>query len=224
MKNLLKATAATLAILLASCAGETPAKLNPSTTTAEKLPDYNPPAAANTDTFVVTEGSIRWLGKKNIGGEHSGTIQVAEGFLLVNGSTLTGGRIAIDMNSIRVTDLQDPRERADLEAHLKDSDFFEVQKFPRGEYLIREVAPSQNEAFNTVAIGDLTLKGISKSVNIPVRLDIKGDELNAESPAFMINRTQWGINFQSGILGVAKDKMIDDNVPLQLTVEAKRKR
>ncbi|MFN4081651.1 MAG: YceI family protein, partial [Saprospiraceae bacterium] len=151
MKNLLKTTAATLAIFLASCAGETPAKHNPSDTTAEKLPNPNPATAADSDTFVVTEGSIRWLGKKNIGGEHTGTIQVAEGFLLVNGSTLSGGRIVIDMNSIRVTDLQDPRERTDLEAHLKDSDFFEVKKFPQGEFLIREVTPSQNEAFNAVA-------------------------------------------------------------------------
>jgi hypothetical protein len=51
---------------------------------------------------------------------------------------------------------------------------------------------------------------------------MEGDVLQAESPAFPINRTLWGVNFQSGILGTARDKMIDDMVPLMLKVTAKK--
>lgn len=214
----------TFALSLASCASDAPTKQTDAPPTVEQLPRYEPTPTIGADTFVVTEGTLRWLGKKNIGGEHTGTIQVKDGFLLVNGTALAAGRITIDMHSIVVTDLQDPRERADLEAHLKDNDFFDVKKYPQGEFLIREVAPSHMDAFNTVVSGTLTLKGISKNINIPVRLDIKDDELKAESPAFMINRTHWGINFQSGIIGTAKDKLIDDNVPIQLSLRAKSKR
>ncbi len=67
------------------------------------------------------------------------------------------------------------------------------------------------------------MKGKTAPVNIPVKISFEGDVMRAESPAFPINRTQWGVNFQSGMLGTVKDKMIDDTVPLTLKVVAKRK-
>jgi hypothetical protein len=39
----------------------------------------------------------------------------------------------------------------------------------------------------------------------------------------MINRTKWGINFNSTVLNTAKDKLIADNIPMQLSIKAKAK-
>ena len=58
------------------------------------------------------------------------------------------------------------------------------------------------------------MKGKTKSVNIPVMLKINEDDLTAESATFPINRTDWGVNFRSGLLGTAKDKLINDVVTL----------
>ena len=173
-------------------------------------------------TYMVTEGVIRWVGKKSVGAPHLGTISVEKGELLVNQNTLINGTITLDMNSIAVTDITDAGERRDLESHLKDADFFDVNKFPKAVFKITEVLPSNNPAYNWLVVGELTMKGKTNPVNIPVKMTIEGDNLRAESPTFPINRTQWGVNFRSGMLGTVKDKMIDDNILLTLTLQAKK--
>ncbi len=172
--------------------------------------------------FRITEGTISWAGKKSIGDGHNGTINVAKGELLVNQDRLINGSITIDMNSISVSDIKDAGERRDLESHLRDSDFFEADKFPKAEFFISQVLPSTNPAYNWLIVGELTMKDKTKPVNIPVTMSIEGDKLKAQSLTFPINRTDWGVNFHSGILGTAKDKLINDNVMLSLTLEAKK--
>ncbi len=175
-------------------------------------------------TFAVTEGIVNWSGTNTVGKSgHEGTITVESGALLVNQGQILSGKVTIDMNSISVSDIKDPGERRDLESHLKDADFFEVNKFPKAEFEIDEVLPSTMPNFNWVLSGTLTMRGKTAPVNIPVKVSIEGDILRAESPAFPINRTTWGVNFHSGILGTVKDKMIDDTVPISLKIVAKRK-
>lgn len=172
--------------------------------------------------FIVTEGTVNWAGKKSIGTGHEGTINVEKGTLLVNNKTIISGSFTLDMNSIAVSDVQDVGERRDLESHLKDSDFFEADKFPKAEFVIKEVLPGSEPAFNALIVGNLTMKGKTNSVNIPVQLTVEGDELKAQSVTFPINRTQWGVNFRSGILGTTRDKLIDDNVLLTIMLKAKK--
>ena len=56
----------------------------------------------------------------------------------------------------------------------------------------------------------------------PDLMTIEGDKLKAESPTFPINRTEWGVNFRAGFLGTTKDKLINDNVLLSITLETKK--
>jgi polyisoprenoid-binding protein YceI len=174
-------------------------------------------------TYTVTEGVVNWSGAHTLKKDgHEGTIAVESGTLLVSEGQLLSGKVTLDMNSITVTDIKDPGERRDLESHLKDSDFFETNKFPKAEFVFNEVLPSKAENFNWVLNGQLTMKGKTKPLTIPVKISLNGDLLQAESPAFPINRTDWGVNFRSGILGTTRDKMIDDMVPLTLKVAARR--
>ena len=172
--------------------------------------------------YKVVEGMIFWSGQPAIGNAHTGTIRVVSGDLLVNRGQLLSGSITIDMSSIAVTDLDDGGERRDLEGHLQHADFFEVAKYPTGEFKFDEVYPSNLPDFNWVVSGELTLKGKTNPVNIPVKMTINGDELVAESPSFHINRTQWGINFRSGLLGTTKDKLIQDMIILSLRLKASK--
>lgn len=173
--------------------------------------------------FTVTEGKVFWQGKKAVGDPHKGTIAVSGGELMVNQGRLLSGNITLDMTSIAVTNLNDGGEKRDLESHLKDKDFFEIKKFPEASFVITEILPSNLPAFNWVVRGDLTIKGKTNPVNIPVKMSIQGDQLEATSATFPINRTQWGINFRSGILGTAADKVVEDVVPLSLMLKAKRR-
>lgn len=217
---------ALLSILsLISCQDES--KTNPDTKiTAPTSPDtirMAPAPVGEGISYSVTEGVVNWLGKRSVGNLHTGTIKVQNGDLLVSRGQLISGTIHLDMTSVSVNNLKDPGAKSDLESHLKDSDFFDVKRHPAGTFKIDEVLPSNLPEFNWVVSGELTLKGKTNRVNIPVKMTISDKEIRAQSANFVINRTQWGINFQSGILGTVKDKVIEDIVPLSLTLSAKRK-
>lgn len=172
-------------------------------------------------TFVVTGGLVDWSARSAAGTEHVGTIDVDSGSLLVNQGQVLRGHVALNMHTIAVKNMKDNGERLDLEGHLKARDFFDVAHYPQAEFTVTEVLPSKLPAFNWVLSGQLRLKNQSHPVNIPVQLTIDGDELTAESPTFQINRTQWGVNFRSGVLGTAKDKLIQDVIPLRIKLRAK---
>lgn len=210
-------------MLLASCQNET----KPAEAQAEKPKvdtiRVEPVSREGADTYTITEGLVYWIGKKAVGEGHHGEIAVTGGELLVKDGKILSGSVKIDMNTIAVVDLKDQGERRDLESHLKDADFFEVNKFPTAEYTFDEVLPSVNPDFNATVLGKLTMKGKTHPVNVTLKFSITGDELVAESSTFPINRTQWGVNFRSGILGTAKDKLINDTVPLSFKIKAKKK-
>ncbi|MCC6279134.1 MAG: YceI family protein [Saprospiraceae bacterium] len=197
---------------------------------APPAPQNNPAIAQTTPntppsgtiTYTVTSGTVFWSGKKTIGDSHEGTITVSSGELVVTNGNLERGKIVLDMHSLAVTSIKDGGEKRDLESHLKDVDFFEVNKFPTAEFAFNEVLPSNTQDFSQVASGELTIKGKTNGLNIPVTMKVSGDELTVRSPSFSINRTKWGITFRSGMLGTVKDKLIEDTVLLTFKLTAKR--
>jgi len=68
--------------------------------------------------------------------------------------------------------------------------------------------------------GDLTIKDITRSITVPINISYAGDKILASTPAFTINRTEWNLNYRSGILGTAADKLIHDEISLVVTFEA----
>jgi polyisoprenoid-binding protein YceI len=177
------------------------------------------PSLEGARTYKITEGEVTWLASKVGKVTHTGIFPVKESELKVNEGQLLQGKINIGVSELSVTDLKDA-EKTKLEGHLHSKDFFETAKFPTGTFTIDEVFPSKQEGANATITGQLTLKGISHPVNFPVNMTITDTELVAQSGAFGINRTDWGIKFQSGMLGTAKDKIIADLVFLQLKVKA----
>jgi polyisoprenoid-binding protein YceI len=144
----------------------------------------------------------------------SGNINVADG-------NITGGKFTIDMASITDTDLAPDDGKADLEGHLKSDDFFDVAKYPEGVFEITSVekVSDKPDATHTIT-GNLTLKGVTKSVSIPASVVISNGQLAAKTPQFVIDRTQWGVQYGSGALGLAQDEIINDEVGLQLAIKA----
>lgn len=211
-------------LFLFSCKNDTPEnKTATSPAPKTETVPFQPASKEGAAPFAVSSGTIFWEAQRAIGSAHKGTITVSGGELLVNSGQLVGGRLTMDMQSIEVTNMNDPSEKATLESHLKDNDFFQVKKFPEASFEVTEVLPSTQAAFNWVVRGNLTIKDQTHPVNVPVRMSITSDKLLAESVNFVINRTKWGINFRSGILGTAKDKIIQDVVQLSLKIEAEKK-
>lgn len=160
---------------------------------------------------------IKWKGSK-LGDSHHGTIKISEGFFAVENGKITGGTFVIDMNSIENLDVEDKKYNEKLVNHLKNDDFFSVETHPNADFTITEVKEQEGK---TMVNGNLTLRGVKKNISFPAKITINDDKIILASDAFTIDRTEWGIEFKSGkFTDLAKDKLIDDNIELQIEVTA----
>lgn len=178
-------------------------------------------------TFAVdtTASSIGWIGSKPVGDKHTGTIALSEGSFQVENGAIVSGSATINMNSITVTDLAGD-EKMYLEDHLKgitedkekNGHFFSVKEFPTGKFEVTAYTAEKGLE------GNLTLKGITKSITVPVNVSIQGDDLTISSENFTINRTDWNVQYASGSFfkDLAGDKIIKDEIELSLKIVAKK--
>lgn len=159
------------------------------------------------------KSKIEWLGKK-VTGEHSGTIKVKEGSIVLNGDKIEKGSFIVDMTSIINTDIKGEGSRAKLERHLKSEDFFGVEKFPQAKFVIDD-SKYLNDG-NYKIKGDITIKGITQPIEFKVNLHAHADLIHINGKV-IIDRSKFNIRYGSGTffenLG---DKTIYDDFELNL--------
>lgn len=86
------------------------------------------------------------------------------------------------------------------DAHLRNSDFFEVEKYPELNFKSTKVQQADSDTF--VLHGELMMKGVTKPVKLNVEFngttkDPWGNERAGFTISGKINRADWGINFNS---------------------------
>jgi polyisoprenoid-binding protein YceI len=65
--------------------------------------------------------------------------------------------------------------------------------------------------------GDLTIKGITKKVSFDASINLLNGKFAANTLPFTINRTEWGVNYQSkSIVAGLKDQFIYDDITLEI--------
>lgn len=182
--------------------------------------------AAVTYTIDTTSSTIRWRGTKPTG-EHIGSIAIEDGTMQTTENGITGGRVVIDMNSIAVLDEgMEEKSRTNLENHLKgtvegkETDFFNVNKYPVATF---EITGMNEENGKQMMQGNLTIKDQTKSISFPVTSTVSENQLSLESETFVIDRTDWGVNYGSKtVFDNLGDKFISDDMELTIKVVANR--
>lgn len=110
-------------------------------------------------------------------------------------------------------------KNADRDAHLRNEDFFDAEQFPEITFQTTSVSGTAPDLTLT---GDLTMKGVTKEISLPVELsgpitDPWGNERIGLSGETTINRKDFNINWSktldNGGLVVA------DNVKLIIEIE-----
>jgi len=204
-----------LALATLLCTADLSAQQNPATPNATTT-------VAVTTLPVSTAGSTMTWNAKKFGGEHTGTIKLADGTLEVNSGKLVGGSFVIDMTSITVTDITEAGPNQKLTGHLKSDDFFSVEKHPTSTFRISKVTPvakpKAGEANYTIT-GDLTIKGITNSISFPATVKVAENAAEAEAK-IEVDRTKFDIKYRSGMLGTAADKVIYDTFTIDLKLKA----
>jgi len=172
------------------------------------------------------KSAINWTGAK-VGGEHKGDIKLKSGEVAVKDGTIQNGTFVIDFTTINVTDLEGDK-KAYLEAHLKGTNqddsvdhFFNVGQYPEGKF---EIASVTSVDTVTTVTGNLTVKGITKSISFPAAVTVNDSIVTIETTTFPINRTDFNINYgsKSKFTDLAADKVINDEIIIQLNVTAKK--
>jgi len=154
--------------------------------------------------------SIAWLAKK-VTGEHNGTVGISAGALNVNGNKLIGGNFTIDLKTIKALDITDPGYNQKFIGHITSGDFFEIEKFPTASFVITKVAGNQ-------VTGNLTVKGITKSITFPAEIAVKGGKVTAKAH-ITIDRTDFNIKYGSKkFFDSIGDKAIYDDFALTVSL------
>ncbi|WP_045468449.1 YceI family protein [Sporocytophaga myxococcoides] len=162
--------------------------------------------------------NVNWTGKKVLG-LHTGSINVANGFIEFKDNTVSGGEIQIDMTSITITDIEDSKTHDEFLAHLTNDDFFAVDKFRTSKLVITNA--TQIELNKYKISGILTIKDISHPVTFFSTIEIFTDFLHSLGE-IVIDRTLYNIRYGSGkFIDNLGDKLIYDDFVLQFKLVGK---
>lgn len=180
-------------------------------------------AAKNLNIDVATS-KVNWTGF-GVGHNHTGTLAIKEGSVAVENGNVTGGKFTFDMAQIAVNDGTPADQLTKLMGHLTKG-FFVTDSFPTSSFEITKVEPltGNAEATHTVT-GNLTLRGISKSLSFPAKVTVNGNEV-ATVATFKFNRTLWNVmeNSKDNKLFDMKkfaDHAVDNDIELKLDIKAK---
>ncbi len=106
------------------------------------------------------------------------------------------------------------------DAHLRNSDFFEVEKYPELKFRSTKVEKTGSDIF--ALHGELTLKGITKPVKLNVEFNgTTKDPWGGERAGFVvtgkIKRADWGVSFNSAL--ETGGVMLGDEVKINSEIE-----
>lgn len=159
-----------------------------------------------------SSSTVNWTGKKVLG-LHTGSINIAGGYIEVKENQLTGGEVQIDMTSIVITDIEDKKTYKEFLDHLLSADFFSVDKFKTAKLVIAGSSKTDNGKFKVD--GTLAIKDISHPVSFMATIDIFTDYLHSLGE-IVIDRTLYNIRYGSGkFIANLGDKLIYDDFILQ---------
>lgn len=220
MKKLSIIALAGLGLLLASCEKKT----ETSATAKEQQV-----AEKKGDMFAVDAATsvVNWKAFHKGGfAPRWGTLNVSSGELSVTDNQLASGEFVIDMKSIKVDPAsvtEKDKKYTDLEGHLKNADFFNVEKFPTAEFKITKVEDlaAGVEGANKTVSGNLTLLGKTLNVTFPAKVDVADKKASVQAK-LTVNRADWGIKFGTDETDPA-EWMISKDIEIGIDVKANQK-
>ena len=113
---------------------------------------------------------------------------------------------------------------SDRDKHLQTADFFDAAKNPEITFKSTSIAPSKTKDVYNVT-GDLTMRGVTKSVTIPVEFngfgkDPWGNERAGFSLTTIVNRKDFGINWNKALDNGGF--LLSDDVTINVNLEAQK--
>jgi polyisoprenoid-binding protein YceI len=164
---------------------------------------------------------VEWTGG-NLFNRHTGTVQLGRGSIDVKDGLLAGGRLTVDMTTLRCTDITDPVLNAHLVAHLKSDDFFSIEKYPTAEFDIFAatfLSVAKPDEANYEIRGNFTLRGLTNPLDVSAVVARESGGAFTAQARLDIDRTLWGAVYGSPkFFGRLGEHLVNDVVHLYLKV------
>lgn len=225
MRSILLFVCAPLCLAGAIACGDRSAAAVAAPTSAITWQDSFRTAPTVSYALVIPESFINWKGMHVMGGNgHQGYIKPLAGALVfdASGTTIAGGFFELDMNTITSTDKKDTSNDNGLVSHLKGADFFDVKKYPRGAFRLTKAMKAFGDSTYDIT-GQLTLRGITQEIHFLATIVRNGEDMAAIA-SLTIDRTKWGITYQSGsVLGFMKNELLEDGIPVSLVLRFRQR-
>lgn len=178
-------------------------------------------------TFKVdtADSFVRFVGH-GVGKNHPGRFKITEGTVSISDGAITAGSFTINIHSLSVEE-QGEMFQTKLKPHLLSGDFFDAERFGDAKFVITKVEPYEAsdadksivDGANYRISGNLTLKGTSKNITFPARINLDGNTLKGKAN-FDIDRREWQMNYGNDkTLG---DKFISETVNIELDIQAEK--
>lgn len=112
---------------------------------------------------------------------------------------------------------------ADRDTHLRSNDFFSMDEFPLITFVSTAFSKADAETYSVT--GDLTIKGVSKSITFDLEytgtaVDPWGNTRVGFEGKTTVNRKDWGINFNAAL--EAGGVLVGEKITLEFEVSAIR--
>ncbi len=171
------------------------------------------PVAGTPLVVDPAKSSIRAVGAK-VTAEHPIDFKTFKGTVTVDGETVTAVEFAVEMASLEA-------DHPKLTGHLKNEDFFHVEKFPKATFASTAVkagaeADATAKGFTHTVSGDLTLHGQTKRITFPATIEVGSAEVSAKTE-FVLNRQDFGVTYPG-----RPDDLVQDNVRMTIAFVAPR--
>jgi polyisoprenoid-binding protein YceI len=166
------------------------------------------PASAP-ERFVrdVAHSQINFVAESRLLNAH-GTFQRWDAEIMFDAANVEATSLNINIDA---TSIDTRIERRD--AHLKSNDFFAADSFPRITFVSTFVNNAGDNGRMRIT-GDLTIRGTTKRITIPARLNFfdAQNNMGRVTGEFTINRTEYGVSFQSPVNPIENEVKVQFDV------------
>ena len=166
----------------------------------------------------ITSSQVEWFASK-VTGKHNGDVKLVSGFVKTDKDQIVDAEFVIDMQSIRVLDIESPGMRSKLEGHLKAEDFFHSSKYPQAIFRLSSARKlTATEGANFRLTGDLQIRGITHAIAFDAQVDLDQTPMRATG-TMTVDRTKYGITYKSGsVFQALGDRAIHDDFQIKFHI------
>jgi polyisoprenoid-binding protein YceI len=140
---------------------------------------------------------------------------------LAGTATIDGANPAASSLEVTIQAASVDTRDANRDGHLTSPDFFDAATYPTITFKATDFAISDDETVDVT--GDLTIKGVTKSVTVPftfggVAVDPFGNSRVGFEGQIVVNRKDWGLTWNAAL--ETGGVLVADKVTLELEVSA----